>query len=137
MKENQIESLPNGDYATVKDTRVLLTPYFQAHEKPERIGVYPTLYIDSMEDMNDGFSYFDGQQWLGQFATAEEAAERGPTADCLQESVMWRGLTVDPAHLYPYDMPVFASTAGVSHEDPTTGQRELPLNDGAIEDDEL
>jgi len=70
---------------------VKLTPWFPAHIKPVRPGVYDTRFRDGPK-LVCGYSFWTGTQWSVQWWRVETATARRSTDGAIQDKE-WRGLT--------------------------------------------
>lgn len=76
-----------------------LTDWFEPSVNPSHVGVYktqtrtPAAHGD--DDIQNGFSYWNGTAWGPQFDTAREAEASGDSASFPSDNYHWRGLTAE------------------------------------------
>lgn len=74
-----------------------LTPWFDGHTKPIRLGVY--MLESGGPNKAEGFQHWDGQTWGPWYQTAERAAQPRrdiDRADLRYQNDRWRGLKRQP-----------------------------------------
>ena len=74
-------------------TKKGMTPWFPAHIKPVRVGVYEVRLVFTPSDFDDGYAYYDGEKWscmVCDFSDVERAGFWGA-----EQKKAWRGFTQD------------------------------------------